>query len=370
MAERVRTVRADEWEEFQRFLERSYGHSKGFFTRYYPHIYRTDEEALSSFFVLEKDGRIVSHVGLFPLECVALGCKLTVGGIGGVATLPEERGKGYMSRLLRHVIGQMKERKYPLSALGGDRQRYNPFGWDLAGMKYTLTFTPRSMERAGVVPAEVEEVTPQEASSEVERLLGTLPLRVERRYTLPVIDRPGVRAWLSEDGYVLSKGEAFGPHQILELASPTGKEPELIRAVMERCFCGEVSLQLSAWDEGRLGRLVPSAAGWDAGPDWCYRIVDLAGLLEAYRGWLEARAEGMAPFELSVGVRFQDEVQRATISLRDGNLEVARGRHTDEYYELDALEGVRAFLGGPSQRLGSLSTLLPLPVHIPSLDHV
>lgn len=368
--ERIRTVRADEWEEFQRFLERSYGHSKGFFTRYYPHIYRTDEEALGCFFVLEKDGRIVSHVGLFPLECVALGCKLTVGGIGGVATLPGERGKGYMSRLLRHVIGRMKERGYPLSGLGGDRQRYNAFGWDLAGMKYTLTFTHRSMERAGVVPAEVEEVTPQEASFEVERLLGTIPLRVERKRTLPAIDRPGVRAWLSEDGYVLSKGEAFGPHQILELASPTGREPELIRAVMERSFSGEVSLQMSAWDEERLARLMPSAAGWGAGPDWCYRIVDLAGLLKAYRGWLEGRAKGVAPFELSVGIRFQDEVQQATIFLRDGKPEVARGRHADMYFELDALEGVRTLLGGPSRRLGNLSALLPLPIHIPPLDHV
>jgi len=371
MAERIRTVQLEEWEEFQRFLERCYGHSRGFFPRYYPQLYRRDEDALSCFFVLEKDGKIVSHVGLFPLECVAFGCRVRVGGIGGVSTLPEERGRGYMSRLLRHVIAQMKDRGWPLSGLGGDRQRYNAFGWEVAGLKYALRFTRRSMDRAGVRPAEIREVMPEEAVSEVERLLRTLPLRVERRQASLILRKPGIRAWLSEDGYVLSRGEGAGLHQVLELASPTGKEPELIRAVMERCFCAEASIQISAWDRERLKRLLASAAWWNAEPDWVYRAVDLAGLLEVYRGWLEGRAK--LAFELSLGFKFQNDVQQATIFVRDGKVEIARGRRAEPYVELDALDGVRLLLGGPSperEEVGGLSGLLPLPVHIPILDHV
>ena len=373
MAERIRTVQLGEWEEFQNFLERCYGHSRGFFPRHYPQLYRQDEDALACFFVLEKDGKIVSHVGLFPLECVAFGCRVKVGGIGGVSTLPEERGKGYMSRLLRHVIAQMKDRGWPLSGLGGDRQRYNAFGWEVAGLKYTLRFTRRSMDRAEVRPTEVREVMPEEAVFEVERLLRTLPLRVERRQASPILRKPGIRAWLSEDGYLLSKGEGFGSVQVLELASPTGREPELVRAVVEQCFGAEAVLQVSAWDRERLKRLLPPAAWWNAEPDWVYRIVDLAGLLEAYRGWLEGRAKWVASLELSLGFKFQDEVQQATIFVRDGKVEIARGRRAEPYVELDALEGVRLLLGGPSperEEVAGLSGLLPLPVHIPILDHV
>jgi len=372
MNEIIRTVRAEEWDEFLRFLELCYGHSRDYFPRYLTQLYRAEDEALSSFLVLEKDRRIVSHVGLFPLEIVSFGTHVTVGGIGGVATLPEERGKGHMSRLLNHAAEIMRERGWPLSVLWGDRQRYHAFGWEIAGVKYSLYMTVRSFDRAKVGAAKVRETSLEEATPVVGRIQSILPLRVNRKHTDLNLRKQGIRIWTSDEGYVLSSGEAGSP-RILEVASPEKKEPELVRGVMERCYGDSASLYINAFDSERLGRLLRATSEWTLVPEGQFRIIELAGLLESFERLLSERAKIARDFEVSIGLRLRDRVDIATISVKGGEFRISRGRKSVNHIELDERDGVRSFLGGPSAdllRLGGLTTILPLPIHVPSIDHV
>ena len=87
----IRTLRPAEFEDFMRFMERAYGHSREFFQRAYPHLYQPTPEKCASYYIIEKDGEILSHVGLYPIQLVTAGVELTAGGIGGVATLPAAR---------------------------------------------------------------------------------------------------------------------------------------------------------------------------------------------------------------------------------------------------------------------------------------
>lgn len=368
----IRNPRPEEWDDFMRFLERCYGHSRDFFPRHYPQLYRREEDALSSCMVLEKDGIIVSHVGVFPLEVFSLGAHIKVGGIGGVATLPEERGRGYMSMLLRHAGNVMKQKGWPLSVLWGDRQRYYPSGWDIAGLKYSLTITTRSLERADVKPVEVEEVPPEEAVSKVEGFHSTLKMRVERKHHALILKKRNIRIWVGDEGYVISSGETGSPN-ILEVASPSGREPELIRGVMEKCFGNSASVEVNAFDTERLERLIKASSYWEIVSEGLFRIIDITGLLQAFKNVLSSRAENVRDFELSIGLRFNGDVDIATIFVNSGEVNVEKGRSSKNYVELDEREAVRIFLGGmfPSARkLRELGMLLPLPIHIPSLDHV
>jgi predicted N-acetyltransferase YhbS len=372
MTPTIRSLRHEDWDDFMRFLERSYGHSRNYFPRYYPQLYRQEEEALSSFMVLEEDGRIVSHVGLFPLELSSLGASIKIGGIGGVATLPEERKKGYMSMLLKHVGNLMKQKGWPLSVLWGDRQRYYPFGWDIAGLKYSLTITTRSLERAHVKPVKVEEVSPEEAAPKVEKIHSSLKMRVERRHYVLTLRKQGIRIWVGKEGYAISSGE-IGPPSILEVASLDGKEAELVGGVMERCFGDSASVEVNAFDAERLERLVKAASYWEIVPEGLFRIIDITGLLEAFKEFMSGRAEMVRDFELSIGLRLGDDVDTATIYVNNGKVEIEKGSFSRNYVELDEREAVRIFLGGAAVSIGKLrelSVLLPLPVHMPSLDHV
>ena len=87
MSEAIRTVRVEEFEDFMRYLERCYKHPKGYFPSAYPHLYRPDADACARNFVIESNGRILSHVGVYPLDMVVNGVEVKTAGIGGVSTL-------------------------------------------------------------------------------------------------------------------------------------------------------------------------------------------------------------------------------------------------------------------------------------------
>jgi GNAT superfamily N-acetyltransferase len=375
MADGIRNLRLEEFGAFIRFLDRCYGFSPGMFEAGYPHMYHPTDELCAASYVMEREGRIVSHVGLYPIEVVVHGVTWPIGGIGGVGTLPEERGKGHMTRLLQTVVEVMRETEVPLSWLGGDRQRYNAFGWERAGQTYELTFTRRSLDRAGIKPLTLEARRPVEALDWVERLQPTLVCHT-RRHHLPLqLRAEGLRAWTAEDGYAFVRGSEWGPLSISELVSASGRETGLVRALLEWTQRDDIRWNVSAWDQERLSRVMPGVSHWRLG-DWgMWRVNDPAQVLALARPVLRRRAAALRDFELAIGVREHDRTSVATLAVRDGQVEIARGRHVQAYVEWSAVEAARAFLGGPPVAAeadvpAGLRALLPIPMYLPALDHV
>lgn len=54
-------------------------------------------------FITEEDGRVVSHVGLLKTSVKAGGQEVTVGGVGGVVTVPEAQGRHYVHAAMRRA---------------------------------------------------------------------------------------------------------------------------------------------------------------------------------------------------------------------------------------------------------------------------
>ena len=350
MDEVLRTVRVAEFDPLMRFLERSYGQGVGSFEDYAPRLYQRTPEACASAYVIERDGRILSHVGLYAIETVTTNVSLTVGGIGGVGTLPDERGKGYMSRLLRHVIGEMRERGYPISWLGGDRQRYNAFGWEQAGCTYYLDFSRRSLDRAGVEPVSLQERRPSEAVETIARYQSLAACHARRPYLALQICRQRLRTWITEDGYAVVRAPAWQAPTVIELVSASGREAGMIRALMDWTFQDQFTCLLSAWDRERLAHILPAAMGWHIGGGGMYRIVDLGQLLQAAKGFLDERAANLRDFELSIGIREEDRTQVTTLVACGGSIEVSPGRQAETYVELSPITAARLFVGGGSGR--------------------
>ena len=374
MADTIRTVQVQEFTELMRLLDRSYGEGIGAFERMDPRLYRPTPEACACFHVLERNGRIVSHVGIYPTEVITSGVELTIGGIGAVATMPEERGNGHMSRLLRHAIEVMRERHYPLSWLGGNRQRYNAFGWERAGLSYHVTLSRRSLDRAAVKPVPVQEVFPWEAEELIERLQSMLPCRARRPDLGMYLRKQGQRVWVTDDGYLITHA-GWGKPFVAELVSTSGNEAGLIRAAMEWASQGETRCVLSMWDQERLARLLPAASGWETHTDGMYRIVDLYPLLAAAQPVLEQRAAGLRDLDLCFEIREPDRVDAVTLEISDGHVSVKPGRASAYVIELTSITAARLLLGGPpigerSQIPSQLAALLPIPVHVPPLSDV
>jgi hypothetical protein len=325
--------------------------------------------------VLVKDGKIVCHVGLFPLEVVADGARVTLGGIGGVATLPEKRGKGHMARLLSHVIALMHEKGIPASVLWGDRQRYRPFGWESAGQTITVTLTERSLSKSGAsADSTVEEVAPRDAAAKVASLSAHRRFRVERGDRMgDILCRRGNRVWMGSDGYLCgeSQGEALTVH---EVASLSGRELSLVMAAMQQRLVKRAEVILCSQDLDCAGRLMRAAEYWSLIAHDKVRINDGFKFLKAFEPVLQARARqlDLGNFSLSLGLRLQEKLDVVGIIYESGVLRVVPGKQ-DRYLEFDARDGVRLLLGHPCaerRALRGFGALLPIPMHIPDLDKV
>ncbi len=375
MTTQIRTLRVEEFEDFMRYLERAFGHSVDFFRRFGPHIYKPTPEVCAWGYVVEENGKIVSHVGIYPLEVVTAGVSLKLGGIGGVSTAVEARGKGYMTRLLYHAIDEMRAQDYPASWLGGDRQRYNTFGWEIAAPAYRLIFSDRALERLNVAPAVVEEVRPWEAAAHIARLMSLPACHACRPDLETQLHRSDLRVWVTEDGYAIAEGQNRDHVRLIELASASGKELEMIRALIAWNQGEDARWELPIWDEERLARVVAGAEGWKIGYTGMYRVNDLLAVLRAARPFLEQRAAGLRDFAVTLGIREHDRTQAATLTVRDGAVQIEAGRQTEPYIELDPLSAARLIFGGPAipeapHLPPGLRMLLPVPVYVPPLDHV
>lgn len=99
--------------------------------------------------VIEKNGKIVSHLYMKPYQINICGAILKGAEVGGVATEEKYRGRGFASSLLREAIYKMKERGLQISTLGGFRDRYARWGWERGGSSRTYIISDRSVRYAG-----------------------------------------------------------------------------------------------------------------------------------------------------------------------------------------------------------------------------
>ncbi len=84
--------------------------------------------------LIKIDRKVISHVGIYPVDVRVGNAVLKVGGIGSVATDPHYQRKGYAGMLLEDCIRKMKGEAYDLSILWtGIDDYYRKFGWENGG---------------------------------------------------------------------------------------------------------------------------------------------------------------------------------------------------------------------------------------------
>lgn len=93
----------------------------------------TDEDLMHAFggvhFIVEQEGRIVSHGSVIARELHTADHRLTTGYVEAVATLPSRQGRGHGSTVMR-AIGEHIDQTFQLGALDtGIPGFYEPFGW-------------------------------------------------------------------------------------------------------------------------------------------------------------------------------------------------------------------------------------------------
>ncbi len=140
----IRRGRLEEYEKILDFIDFVFSktHCPHDFESMYPNLYRKEPGYMEKFYLLFDDGELKCAVLAEPRTLKVMGKELKIIGIGNVATHPRAMGKGYMTKLMSHIVADIKANGVHLSNLGGRRLRYNHFGYEISGNGYDLNVSP------------------------------------------------------------------------------------------------------------------------------------------------------------------------------------------------------------------------------------
>ena len=105
-----------------------------------PKLYKPEYFMEGTHYLAKEGGKIKALVGSYPIKYEFDGAQTLPGrGIGAVSVHHRSRSKGYMKVLMNMALEDMKKNGMTFSCLGGQRQRYEYFGYTHAGTRYYFT---------------------------------------------------------------------------------------------------------------------------------------------------------------------------------------------------------------------------------------
>jgi len=262
-----------------------------------PHCFVRQPREIRNHLIIKDGSRIVSHVQYVAQTLLVEGNAMRIAGVAAVATSPEYRNRGLMSRLLDHCIGLMQEEGYAFSYLDGGR-RYKRFGWETTGRHRRFSVSAQSLS-AVQVPADCRVRPFRETAGDVAAIIALHEceaLRVKRTRKLyeMLLCRKGVEVWLAVRDDHISAYAVMRP-------SYEGKEPEIsefggcadgLQAILAHLAenAGYEALKVySPFAHPLNSRLFSLAEGHDLSWTWMIKILDLEATLKGFAGQIVRR---------------------------------------------------------------------------------
>ncbi len=333
----------------------------------YPDMF-LDEGKAGRHLVLRRGGKIVSSVGTYPLTLNTAGCKVTIAGVGQVATSPEMAGRGCMSQLLEASIARMEEEGVALSWLSGRHDRYGRFGWEFVFRGYNHSF----IEKIGRTADDSFHVT-QEKCTDAVMTDELFAMRGSNSYISDtmanysvVMQRSEAELWVARprgSSEPVAWTIVFpGAKKLAEYCGTVDGILHLVKVAAVRF--GGASVFASPADKDLNERLRAESSGMTFGGHMLL-VVSIKKTLEQYTPYINSRLP--AGFGATLRMR-----------LPGGRCEEASIGGGGPVVELDRKLMARLLFGperatqvpGVGRDLASLDTVLPLPCSLPDLYHV
>lgn len=119
----------------------SQAHRPHDFRKFNPPMYGSGYPFWKEHYVAVEDGRIRATLSVTKKEIECGGVHMTYGHIGQVSVHPYARGEGHMKRLMHLADDDMRISGFDYAELGGQRQRYNYFGFTQGACHYEARVT-------------------------------------------------------------------------------------------------------------------------------------------------------------------------------------------------------------------------------------
>ena len=328
-----------------------------------PKLYGPEADARPLHTLLLENG---TPAGLFALQVSEFriaGEPLRVGWIGTVCVLPEFRGHGHLAHLMEEAERQLRAQECALAVLGGQRQRYRRFGYELGGTQWQFTVTARNLrelpEPEGVSVEPLRETDAAQAF-ELWKAQPVLGPRTPQTFfrTLHSWGCTPFGVW--KNGRLAGYASVNAQGQMMELCA---QDAALLPPLLSACLAhrSELTVMLGPWPGPLQRALAGYAEHTLLAENHSYRV--LRWLPVARAALALQRLHGAAAPSCRVPVAGE-----GTLELRAGD---CRWTEDPRQRGLPATQAVRLLLGPDSRLVRSApEAALPLPFMLPWLDGI
>jgi predicted acetyltransferase len=191
----IRQLRADEFEERMALSQFAFQFQ---FTPERMEAQRLTYRAKHDWGVFDEQGALLSALIIIPFESWIQGKKFDMGGIAGVATWPEARRQGCVSKLLVHSLETMRKNGQTISMLHPFAfSFYRKYGWEMTVERKKYTIATHQLPPRVETPGQVKRLPKPDIavldavySKYASRYSGTL-VRTHEWWELKILTKPG-----------------------------------------------------------------------------------------------------------------------------------------------------------------------------------
>ncbi|WP_068782660.1 GNAT family N-acetyltransferase [Paenibacillus sp. GM2] len=357
------------------------------FAQLVPKLYSDGADTQKYHYLVKENGKIKAMVCVLPVTCNVAGIPLKVGCIGSVSVHPRSRGKGYMQKLMNMAVEDMKAQGYSMSVLGGQRQRYEFFGYEPAGIKLEFTLTSDNIRHKykGLDSSGIRFEPLFDDSSQLDDAYQLYQQGVVNGARTKGQFATILRTWKAEPllilenskfiGYVVLSKEGNGVHE-LEMIDPT-LLPVVSKALSAERGLDELHFTVPPYDLGKIALLGDVCDWYRTSFEYNYHIMDYPSVIEAF---LRCKAQSMMLQDgrIVLGIEGSDIVEivvqnnQVVVNKYDPDPTDIQAQMTLTKREATALffSPLSEYTNGKqtTRPLNVPSGWLPLPLYIPSLD--
>lgn len=285
------------------------------FEKNLPKMCVRDDEHMQKHFGIFEDGKLVAAIGVYPLPACVGGEELMFSTVGNVATHPDYEGRGYMTALLSRAMKELEAIGADASRLGGMRHRYNRFGYETCGTRYSVAFTEQNRKNRffgigeDVTFVKIESFD-SDLLSKARKLQSDHRFAVERSEENSCFDvYASMRAWQNVPYAAMKDGRMIGylcvnprgdtlAEQFAESAEATA---EMICA-WQRKYGGTVYFNLFPYDIESVRLFASRAEVVNVKSPSLFKIINWERVISAFMR-LKASYTNMPEGELRIGIR-------------------------------------------------------------------
>ncbi|CAM3978541.1 GNAT family N-acetyltransferase [Cohnella lubricantis] len=254
--------------------------------------------------VFDEQGRMLSGLNLIPFEIYVQGRVLRMGGLAAVASWPETRRGGNITKLLERTLEAMREQGQTVSMLAPFQfPFYRKYGWEFTierkRYEIEMALLPKSRESRGSmerVPKEAQELVAIYQAF-ASRYNGTLH-RSEDWWSRKVLRKPGLAAVWRNDSGVPAGYIIYEVQNRLFTVHDWAYADEEARAEIWRFIANHDSMaervSITVPADDALGFLLPDPRfKQELVPYFMSRVVDVEGFIEQYPFHPAEKEEGL-----------------------------------------------------------------------------